>query len=150
MSYIKIYVHFVWSTKNREPLLTEDIRHRVFEHIRENAERKNIYIDFIGGYTDHLHCLVSLNDTLSIGKIAQLLKGESSHWINRNKLTKTRFAWQDEYFAVGVGDDKLQIVRDYIANQERHHAKITFAQEHNQFVNRYGFEIIKNNLDTSR
>ena len=142
MSYIKVFVHFVWSTRGREPLLTNDIREKVFEHIRENARAKNIFVDFINGYYDHVHCLVSLNDDLSIGKIAQLLKGESSHWINKNKLTKTHFEWQDEYFAVGVADDKLPIVRNYIANQETHHKKMTFSQEYNKFIKRYGFEII--------
>ena len=146
MSYIKIYVHFVWSTKNRAPLLTKDIRHKVFNHIRENAKKKNIFIDFINGYTDHVHCLVSLNDDLSIGKIAQLLKGESSYWINQNKLTKTKFGWQDEYFAIGVCDDKIQIVRDYIANQENHHSKTTFAREYDKFIERYGFDIIRKDL----
>ena len=138
MSYIKVYVHFVWSTKNRQPFLTKDIRYTVFNHIRENAKTKNIHIDFINGYTDHVHCLVSLNDDLSIGKIAQLIKGESSFWINKNKLTKTKFAWQDEYFAIGVCDDKIKIVRDYIRNQEKHHGKTTFANEYDKFVKRYG------------
>jgi len=146
MSFIKIYVHFVWSTKNRIPFLTKDIRQSVFKHIRENAKTKNIHIDFINGYTDHVHCLVSLNDDLSIGKIAQLIKGESSFWINRNKLTPTKFAWQEEYFAIAVCDDKIQIVRDYIANQEQHHGKKTFAQEYDEYIDRYGFESIGNDL----
>ena len=143
MSFIKVYVHYVWSTKNRIPFLNENIRQDVFKHIRENAREKNIYIDFINGYTDHVHCLISLNDDLSIGKIAQLLKGESSHWINKNKLTKEKFAWQDEYLAIGICDDKIDIVRDYIANQGEHHKKVTFAQEYNQFIERYGFDIVK-------
>ena len=103
MSFIKVYVHFVWLTKNRIPLLTENIRFKVFEHIRENARKKNIFIDFINGYTDHAHILISLNDELSIGKIAQLIKGESSHWINQMRLTDVKFEWQDEYLATGVG-----------------------------------------------
>jgi len=143
MSYIKIYVHYVWSTKNRMPLLTTDIRHKVFKHIKENARDKGIYIDFINGYIDHIHCLISLNDDISISKIAQLIKGESSFWINKNKLTNTKFAWQKEYFAIGVCDDKIQIIRDYIANQDNHHIKMSFAQEYDKFIKRYGFDIIK-------
>jgi len=139
-------VHYVWSTKNRVAFLTDDIRRDVFNHIKENAKKKNIHIDFINGYFDHLHCLVSLNDDLSIGKIAQLIKGESSFWINKNKLTKSKFAWQDEYLAIGVGDDKIQVVRDYIANQEKHHKKTSFAQEHDKFIERYGFDIVKKDL----
>jgi len=146
MSYIKVYVHYVWSTKNRVAFLTDDIRRDVFNHIKENAKKKNIHIDFINGYFDHLHCLVSLNDDLSIGKIAQLIKGESSFWINKNKLTKSKFAWQDEYLAIGVGDDKIQIVRDYIANQEKHHKKTAFTLEHDKLIKRYGFDIVKKDL----
>ncbi|PIV63016.1 MAG: transposase [Bacteroidetes bacterium CG02_land_8_20_14_3_00_31_25] len=143
MSFIKVYVHYVWSTKNRESLLSGDIKFDVFNHIRENARNKNIFIDFINGYSDHVHCLISLNDDLSIGKIAQLIKGESSHWINQNKLIKPKFEWQDEYLAVGVGDEKIEIVRNYIANQGEHHKKITFQQEYDKFIERYGFDIVK-------
>jgi REP element-mobilizing transposase RayT len=141
MSFIKIYVHFVWSTFNRQPFLIDEIRQNVFGHIKENARKKNIFIDFINGYTDHVHCLVSLDDELSIGKIAQLIKGESSFWINKNNLTRDKFEWQDEYLAIGVGDEKLQIVREYIANQEVHHKKVTFKQEYEKFIKRYGFGI---------
>ncbi len=146
MSYVKVYVHFIWSTKNREPFLTDDIREDVFNHIRENASEKNIYIDFINGYVEHVHCLVSLNEDLGIGKIAQLLKGESSHWINKNDLSKYHFQWQSEYMAIGVGDDKLPIIRQYIANQEEHHQKISFEEEYNQFIKRYGFDIVRKDL----
>ena len=109
-------MHYVWSTKNRASLLSADIRFDVFNHIRENARKKNIFIDFINGYIDHVHCLISLNDDLSIGKIAQLIKGESLHWINQNKLIKLKFEWQDEYLAIGIGDDKIEMIRQYIAN----------------------------------
>ena len=143
MSFIKVYVHFVWSTKNWKPLLTKDIRQKVFDHIRENAKKKNIYIDFINGYTDHVHCLVSLNDDLSIGKIMQLIKGESAYWVNKNKLTKTKFGWQDEYFAIAVEDRKIPIVRNYIAKQEEHHSKTSFEQEYKKFIVKHGFNIIR-------
>ncbi|MEI6696412.1 MAG: IS200/IS605 family transposase [Bacteroidota bacterium] len=143
MSYIKIYVHYIWTTKNRQHFLSLDIREKLFKHIRENAKSKNIFIDFLNGYSDHVHCLVSLNDDLSVGKIAQLIKGESSYWINKNKLTNTKFEWQDEYMAIGIGDDKIQIVRDYIANQEEHHKKLSFQQEYDKLIERYGFTIVK-------
>lgn len=143
MSFIKVYVHYVWSTKNRYPFLTDNIRYDIFEHIRKNARSKNIFIDFINGYTEHIHCLISLNDDLGIGKIAQLIKGESSNWINKNKLTTEKFEWQDEYLAVGVGDVKIQDVRNYIAHQEEHHKKISFLQEYEKFIKRYGFDIIR-------
>jgi len=59
----------------------------------------------------------------------QLIKGESSFWINKNKLTQSKFEWQDEYFAVAVSESMLENVRNYIRNQEDHHKKKTFNQE---------------------
>ena len=143
MSYIKVYVHYVWTTKDRYPFLSDSVRSQIFAHIRENAKKKNIYIDFINGYTEHVHVLVSLNDDLSIGKIAQLIKGESSFWINQMKLTVNKFEWQDEYLAIGVGDDKIDVVRNYIAKQAEHHQRVSFAAEYNKFIERYGIDIVK-------
>ena len=107
MGYIKIWIHLVWTTKNREPLLSKEIRSSLFEHIRENAQSKDIYIDFINGYLEHIHCLISLKSGQNIDRILMLLKGESSHWINKSKLTKTKFEWQDEYFAVSVSESTV-------------------------------------------
>jgi len=140
MGYIKIWVHLVWSTKNRQPILTADIREKVFDHIRENAIDKDIYIDFINGYNEHVHCLISLGSGENIDKILMLLKGESSHWINKNKIFKKKFGWQHEYFAVSVSESSVKRVRDYIKNQEEHHKKRSFQEEYNEFMRKYGFE----------
>jgi putative transposase len=124
MPFIKVYIHLVWSTKNRIPYLdSAELRQKVWQHIRDNAKEKGIYIDFINGYSDHCHCLISLGVDQNIQKVIQLLKGESSFWINKNQLTKQKFEWQDEYFAVSVSESIVDKVRDYIKNQEIHHTK---------------------------
>lgn len=143
MPWVKVWLHFVWSTKDRFPYLTDDIRPRVFDHIRENARTKGIFVDFINGYVEHVHCLISLGTDQSLEKIMQLIKGESSFWINKNKLTKTRFEWQDEYFVVSVNEDMLPSVRRYIANQEEHHSKVSFDDEFENFLKRAGFQKFK-------
>lgn len=140
MPFVKVWIHFVWSTKNREPLLTDDIRQRVFQHIRENAREKEIFLDFIGGYVDHVHCLISLGTNQTVEKIMQLIKGESSFWINKNKLCRGRFEWQDEYFAVSVSETLVASVRKYIANQEEHHRTKSFDEEFEGFMKRAGFQ----------
>ena len=118
MPFIKVYIHFVWSTKNRFPYLdSAELRQKVWNHIRENAKEKGIYIDFINGFSDHCHCLISLGVEQNIKNIIQLIKGESSFWINKNQLTKLKFEWQDEYFAVSVSESVVYKVRDYIKNQ---------------------------------
>ena len=106
----------------------------------ENAETKEIHIDFIGGYVDHVHCLISLGTDQTIKAIMQLIKGESSFWINKNNLCKTKFGWQDEYFAVSVSEANTASVRRYIAKQEEHHKKKSFDEEFRGFMKRAGFE----------
>jgi REP element-mobilizing transposase RayT len=134
MPFVKVYIHFVWSTKNRKPFLgSKEIRQKLWQHIRDNAQEKGIFIDFINGYSDHCHCLVSLGVDQTIQKTMQLIKGESSFWINRNGeflrfLNGSKFEWQDEYFAVSVSESSIDRVRNYIKNQEVHHSKKHFRK----------------------
>ncbi len=139
MPFVKVWIHIVWSTKNRHPYLKPEIRSKVFDHIRENALQKGIFLDFIGGYVDHIHCLISLGTNQTLEDVVRLLKGESSFWINKNKLTKLKFGWQEEYFAVSVSESNLEGVRNYIARQEEHHRGRTFEKEFEDFLNRAGF-----------
>ncbi|MDR2236397.1 MAG: IS200/IS605 family transposase [Chryseobacterium sp.] len=142
MSFTKIYIHLVFSTKNRTPFLnTFDLRIKVWKHIKENASEKGIYVDMVNGYSDHCHCLISLGSGQNIEKVVQMLKGESSYWINKNRLTKEQFSWQDEYFAVSVSESKIEIIRNYIKNQEAHHKKKSFENEYQEFLDQYNFEI---------
>ena len=144
MLYIKIWIHLVWATKNRQTFLKKEVRQTIFNHITENAKVKNIHLDHINGYTDHVHCLVSMDADQNIATIIQLLKGESSFWINKQGLIKSNFGWQDEYFAVSVGHSQINAVRQYIRNQEQHHKKKTFQQEYDEFIEKYGFDILNN------
>lgn len=102
MSYLKVWIHIVFSTKNREPLITSNVRDIIISHIKENCKRKGIFLKSIGGYHDHMHCLISLGKKQTIADISQLSKGESSFWINRENLIPNKFEWQDDYFAVSV------------------------------------------------
>ena len=72
--------------------------------------------------------------------VNQKKAGESSHWINENRIFKKKFEWQDEYFAVSVSESAVNRVRDYIKNQEEHHRKKSFMEESNEFMRKYGFE----------
>ncbi len=141
MPFIKVYIHFVWSTKNRIPFLeTKDLRLKMWNHIKENAKEKGIFIDFISGYNDHCHCLISLGVDQTIQKIMQLIKGESSFWFNKQNFILEKFEWQDEYFAVSVSESMIDKVRNYIKNQENHHGKISFQEEYNEILEKYDFQ----------
>ena len=123
MAFVKIWIHVVWGTKSREPILVKPERFTLFEHIRENAKKKEIHLDFINGHFDHVHCLISLNADQCISKVVQLLKGEVSYWANKEGLFKHKLDWSDEYYAVSVSESQVNVVRDYIKNQEEHHQK---------------------------
>lgn len=141
MSFVRIWVHCVWSTKDRIPFLADNVRPRIFNHIRDIAREKSIFIEELGGYHDHAHALISLGTRQTIDDVIRNIKGESSHWINKNQIIKSRFCWQDDYFATSVSDRAVENVRRYIRNQAIHHAKMTFAEEYEDFLRRTGFRL---------
>jgi len=144
MSWVRVYIHIVFSTKNREPFLnSSSLRKSVFQHIKQNASEKGIWLDCVNGYQEHTHCLISLGKEQTISKVAQLIKGESSFWINKNKLTKQKFNWQDDFWAVGVSESHLKAVRNYIYEQETHHKTVPFSQEVDTFMKKHGWQLIK-------
>jgi putative transposase len=134
MPFIKIWIHLIFSTKNREALITKDIKPLLIEHIKSNAKEKGIYIDFINAIKDHVHILLSLGNEQNISTVVKLIKGESSFWLNRNKISKLKFEWQDEYIALSVSESIVDKVRDYIKNQEEHHRIKAFAEEYDAFI----------------
>ncbi len=138
MSFIRIWLHCVWTTKDRTPYLKNQIRNEVISHIRENAKAKDIYIDHINGYEDHLHTLISMGGKQNASDLMQKIKGESSYWINKNNLTRSKFAWQDDFYVVSIGMPQLDNLREYIRNQESHHGKISTQEELDKLIAEYG------------
>ena len=148
MSWVRIWVHLVFSTKNKEPFLhLAPLRKQFFQHIKQNAEEKQIWLDCISGHAEHAHCLISLGKDQSVSNLVQLIKGESSFWINRNGLIKKKFIWQDDYWAVGVSESHMDKVRQYIHSQEEHHRNVPFSEEVSEFMERYGWTYIQDTTD---
>ena len=84
--------------------------------------------------------MISLNANQTLKEIAKLLKGESSFWINKNKLTREKFVWQRHYWAVSVSHSGVNNLRDYIKNQENHHQHKSYNDEVDEFIEKFGFE----------
>ena len=140
MPYVKIWIHCIWSTKNREPMINQDLKEKIFAHIAANVEDKKIVLDTINGTMDHVHALILLKPDQTLSKVIQLIKGESSYWVNKNKQTLFHFEWQDEYIALSVSESAVNIVRDYIADQEKHHRKKGFTEEYEEFMKKCGLK----------
>ena len=142
MSYLKIWIHSVWTAKNRKPLISSANRKALFEHIHKNALEKEVLMEIVGGYHNHVHCLFRLKNNQTIEKVMQLIKGESSFWFNKNINNTQKLIWQKEYFAVSVSESQIEKVKKYIQNQEGHHKKKTWEEEYQEFIKNYGFKII--------
>ena len=142
MPYTRIWIHLVWATKNREPDLIQPIRQTIIKHIETNACSKQILLDTIGGHDDHIHALIALRGDQCVSKIAQLLKGESSHWVNDENIMHGHFEWQEDYAAFSVSESDVDRVRRYIQDQDRHHRTRSFADEYQVFLEQNGFSAV--------
>jgi putative transposase len=143
MSYTKIWLHCVWSTKNRKIIIPNSFRPELLSHIREQAREKNIFLDYINLHKDHVHALINLGRQQTIAELMHQIKGESSFWINKQKVLSCKFNWQDDYFVVSVSQSHVERVRKYIKNQDEHHRNISWNEEVVLFLEKYGFERIK-------
>jgi REP element-mobilizing transposase RayT len=133
-------LHIVWATIERRPLLEKPAAAKLSAHLREYANEKGVYMKINFVNADHTHVLVDLPASMAIEEVVQLLKGGSSHWVNESNLVPGKFGWQRGYGAFSVSHSAVDEVCAYIANQEKHHRKKTFAEELKLFVERYGLK----------
>ncbi|MDM7920923.1 MAG: IS200/IS605 family transposase [Pyrinomonadaceae bacterium] len=129
MSYVRIWVHAVFTTRDRYPYCSSEIRKKLFPHIRDNCRAKDIFLDSINGWSEHVHILLSLGREQNIANVMRLIKGESAHWLNRQGFFKGKFYWQDDYFAISVSESQVGAVHGYIERQEEHHKAVPFDRE---------------------
>jgi len=134
MSYISLYAHCVFSTKERRPFLSPDIRPRVWAYMGGIAKANGVCPITIGGVADHCHLLVSMPSTLDIARLMKLIKGGSSRWIKEAFPDQQTFAWQKEYGAFSVGAAEMERIGQYIRTQEAHHQKYSFKDEFRRFL----------------
>ena len=138
-SLCKVYVHYVWTTKNRERLFSPLVRTRLYEHLYKNARENSILIEALNVQPEHVHLLVNLSRTSAIEELAKLLKGESSHWINHNNIIPAKFSWQTGYGAFSVSYTHYKNVIVYINNQDKHHQRATFMMEYETLLHQCGY-----------
>jgi putative transposase len=137
MSCVSAYFHCVFSTKERRPLITPELRERLWPFLGGIARQNKMKAVEIGGVEDHLHILLSLPATVSISKAMQLIKGGSSKWVHETFPEHRSFAWQEEYGAFSVSVSQLEKTIEYIRKQPEHHRKMTFQEEFLALLNRH-------------
>ena len=139
-SYTSCLLHCVFSTKERRPQITPDLRERLHHYIGGIARQHNATPLAVGGAEDHVHVLISLPATMAIAKTLQLMKGGSSKWVHDTFPEHRGFAWQQGYGAFSVGVSQAEGTVAYIRGQEEHHRTRTFKEEFIAFLEKHGIE----------
>jgi putative transposase len=138
-SLVKILVHIVFSTKERQPLITPEIEPRLYGYIRGIIENNNGRMLIAGGIADHIHLLVSIG-RIDVGELIGDIKRDSSAWIKKQGPEFARFYWQRGYGAFSIGQSQVRVVSGYIANQKEHHKKQSWEDEYRELCRRYDVE----------
>lgn len=139
-AYSRLWTHLIWETLRRERMLHKRAAARTSKYLDSYALQKGIYMKINYVNADHTHALFDLPTNICIEDVIKLFKGSSSHWINQNRIIRGKFYWGRGYGAFSVSHSDVDRVARYIANQEEHHRKHTFAEEYERFVRRYGLE----------
>jgi putative transposase len=120
--HLELYVHLVWATWDRLPLITPDLEPRLHAALYQQSRALSCDPLAIGGIADHVHLLLRLPSTASVAAVVKALKGSSSHLVTHSILRDTAFKWQGAYGAFSVGTGDVETVQRYVARQREHHA----------------------------
>jgi REP element-mobilizing transposase RayT len=142
-SLLKVWIHGIFGTKDKYSLIKRTFEPQLHAHIKANLEEDlDCKVRIINGTEDHIHVLFLLSPNFALKDIFKQMKGESSHWINLSDFINYKFTWQTGYGAFSVSESMVKAVEKYIANQKEHHKKITYKEEIDLFIKKYGLKII--------
>jgi putative transposase len=136
-TYTQIFIHTVFTVQNRLSLIMPEWEKQLYKYITGIIQNNGHKMIIINGMPDHVHIFFGLNPVQSLSNLMQDIKGDSSRWINNNKLVKGRFSWQEGYGAFSYSKSQVQNVIEYIRKQKEHHRKRTFLEEYEEFLKLY-------------
>jgi putative transposase len=137
IEYNNLYTHFVFTTFDRQWLISEKSRVRIEKYITGIVVRNKSKLYAIYANPEHIHLLVSRDPGISEEHLATIIANSSEQFINDNKLTSTHFHWQQSASAFSVSKSEVDRVCRYILNQPKHHKIVSFAEEYEQFIKHY-------------
>ena len=136
-SYTCLYYHVIFSTKDRLPLIDPALRDRLHEYMGGIVRDEKGRLLAAGGTPDHVHLLLSLHPQKGLSDILRQIKASSSRWMHETAASLRDFAWQDGYGAFTASYSNLAQVKQYIADQEQHHRRVSFQEEFVEFLRRH-------------
>jgi putative transposase len=139
-TYTQIHIQAVFTVQNRTCLITKQWKEDLYRYITGIIQSRGHKLIAIGGMPDHIHILFGMRLNEALSDLMQAVKGDSSKWINENRLTVGRFSWQEGYGAFSYGRSQLPSVVKYVLNQEAHHRSKTFIEEYHELLRK--FEVV--------
>jgi REP element-mobilizing transposase RayT len=139
-SLSKLYVHLIFSTKHREPLLLSTVRGPLYAYLATLLKNEDCPALKVGGAFDHVHSLFRLSKNLALAEAVEEVKTSSSKWIKTQDRALQSFHWQSGYGGFSVGPAEVDSVAAYIEGQQEHHRVVSFQEEYRKFLQEYGVE----------
>ena len=139
-TYSQVHLQFIFAPKFRGSLIHSQWENDLFKYITGIVNKNKHKMLCINGMPDHVHLLIGFHPTQSISDLMQDVKADSSQWINKNKLTGSRFEWQQGYGVFSYSKSQIPKVIGYIQNQKEHHKKKTFLEEYKTFLEKFEVE----------
>ena len=139
-SLVKNYLHIIFSTKYRQPLIIESVEDELYSYLGGICKELECPPIKIGGYYDHVHILCMLSKKIALMKLLEEVKSHSSKWMKTKDDSLNTFYWQDGYGAFSVNPSEVDAVINYIANQKEHHRRKTFENEYRAFLKKYNMD----------
>ena len=139
-TYTQLYIHCVFAVKYRKAMIDSAWDQRLRLYITAIVQNNGHKMLAINNMPDHLHLFIGLNPAQSISHLIQLVKGDSSEWINKERLTEHKFNWQAGYGAFSYARSQIKNVCNYIANQQAHHKQHNFLSEYRKMLDDFAVE----------
>lgn len=133
-TYTQIFYHVVFAVRNRESLITPDIKEDLYKYINGIVSNQNQKLFIINGMPDHVHLLLNCKPNMNLSDLVKEIKEHSTKFINEKKILKGKFYWQAGFGAFTVSKKDVAMILNYIKNQEEHHGKKTFQEEYLEFL----------------
>ena len=137
-TFTQIYIHVVFSVKQRVSLIQNEWREELHKYITGIIRNEGHKLLAVNSMSDHIHILISIKPDTSLSELIRDVKANSSKWINEKKYIQTKFPWQEGFGAFSYSHSQLDTVIRYIQKQNEHHKKQTFKEEYTSFLKRYG------------
>jgi putative transposase len=139
-TFTQVHLHIIFAVQNRTSLIDKSWEERLYKYIIAIIQNRGHKVLAIGGMPDHIHILIGFRPTEAPSLLIQIVKRDTSLWINENKLVRGSFNWQEGYGVFSYSKSQLSTVISYIENQKKHHSKQSFQEEFKSILDRLGID----------